>query len=492
MKLAFGYIRRSSHKQKENYSVEIQKAHIQEFANRNGFEVPDEFIIIEDITSAFNKRASERKELMRMRDMMIETNTPRVIFYEESRMDRTAFSFVLDFYRPLLEKLPNVEMFTTKSAEPLNPDDVQTQMILLLARQESEIKSDRAIGSLITRLENEEDIRPGSKVPYGYDQVKKKLIPNYKAEIVTFIYYLQSWGTSMGKIASVLNEAAIPSPQGKLWRPSTVENILKNPIYTGVLKWDIRKDKNKKIYEIKDFNDPVVDRFLLQLNENNIKLQNLYGRLDTPFLFLNKLFCSHCNDKLQTQNGSTTRNGKKYYYQYYVCKNCNYKLEIHDIHENLMPKILKRVHDLVLSEDIKASTIEYLNTIEEFLNVNISSIKERIDIYSAKGCIAIEQGDRELELMAKKLQSQVLSSLHSFQESQRILAELIETAQSDLFFDRFKQILQLQLGGSEKRLIILYFVDKVLVSPEQPLQVLYRQNVFESFQILPAGQSTES
>lgn len=114
MSLAFGYIRRSSHKQKENYSVEFQKSTIQDFARRKGFEVPDDFIFIEDVTSAYNKRASQRKELMRMRNLMIETNIPRVIFYEESRMDRTAYSFVLDFYRPLLEKLPNIEVYTTK------------------------------------------------------------------------------------------------------------------------------------------------------------------------------------------------------------------------------------------------------------------------------------------------------------------------------------------------------------------------------------------
>ena len=36
MNLAFGYIRRSSYKQLENNSVEIQKSHIQDYARRNG------------------------------------------------------------------------------------------------------------------------------------------------------------------------------------------------------------------------------------------------------------------------------------------------------------------------------------------------------------------------------------------------------------------------------------------------------------------------
>ena len=483
--LAFGYIRRSSYKQQENNSVEIQKAHIQEFALRKGVEVPDDFIFIEDVTSAFSKRASKRKELMRLQQMMIETNIPRVIFYEESRMDRTGYTFVLDFYRPLIEKLPNIEVYTTNSEEPFNPDHPQTKIALLLYRQESEIKSERALGSLIADLENGDEIRPGSKVPYGYDQVNKKLIPNEKAEIVTFIYYLHSWGTSMGKIASLLNEAAIPSPQGKSWRSSSVENILKNPVYTGKLMWTVYKDSSKsKSYEFKDCHEPLIDHFFLHLNENNIKLQKEFGRLDTPFLFLNKLSCHLCHNKLQTQNGSTTRNGQKYFYQYYVCKSCNYKLDMNDVHDALLPTILKHVQELACSDNTKSATIEYLNKIANNLKENIVEIENRIDKLLAKGSIANEQNDREFELIFHNVQSRLLNTLKELLNTQHVLAELYESLQSGMFFDRFKTILNSQLGETEKRLIILYFVDKVLVSPDQPLQTLYRENAFESFQLL--------
>lgn len=208
MNLAFGYIRRSSYKQQENNSLELQKSHIKEYAQRNNFTVPDEFMIIEDVTSAFSKRANQRKELMRLKNMMIKTKVPRVIFYEESRMDRTGYTFVLDFYRPLQAIFPEVEVYTTNETEPFNPNNPRTQIALLLFRQESEIKSERAVARLLADLEDDNIIRPGAKVPYGYNQVNKKLVPNEKGEIVSFIYFLQSWGTSMGKIASILNDAS--------------------------------------------------------------------------------------------------------------------------------------------------------------------------------------------------------------------------------------------------------------------------------------------
>ncbi|MDM5336364.1 recombinase family protein [Fictibacillus enclensis] len=321
MNLAFGYVRRSSYKQQENNSVEIQKAYIQELAKRKNVSVPEEFIYVEDVTSAYAKRAKQRKELMRLKNMMIERGIDKVIFYEESRMDRTGYSFVLDFYRPLQDHFPNLEVYSTTSDTPFDPSDFRTKITLLLYRQESEIKSERAIASLTSFLNNEEKLRPGSKCPYGYELVNKKLLPNEDADIVTFIYYLQSWGLSMQKIAAVLNDASIPSPSGKVWRSSSIEAILKNKVYTGTLTWNVHKGKEPKLYEFNDFSEPLIDDFLIKLITANTKLQKKYGRLDTPFIFLNKLFCRQCNEKLLTQNGSTTGEGKKYYYQYFVSAN---------------------------------------------------------------------------------------------------------------------------------------------------------------------------
>jgi DNA invertase Pin-like site-specific DNA recombinase len=197
LKSAFAYIRRSSYKQQENNSVEIQKQHIQEFAKRNQLFVPDELIYIEDVTSAYSKRADQRKKLMEMGERMVEMNIPTVIFHDISRMDRTGYSFTIDFYRPMLEKLPELEVYTTGSNEPIDPEDTSIKMNFLLFQHESEVKSERAVGNLTTFLESKETYRPGSKTPYGYNQIKKQkhqqqLEPNENADIVSFIFFLSS------------------------------------------------------------------------------------------------------------------------------------------------------------------------------------------------------------------------------------------------------------------------------------------------------------
>lgn len=129
---------------------------------------------------------------MRLKHRMLETNIPRVIFSEISRMDRTVYTFVQGFYKPLSSHFSNLEIYTTDADDPWDPENPQVQLSLLLFRQESEIKSERVLGCFISDLENEEIKHPGSAVLYGYDQKNKQLIPNNKANIVTFIFFLHS------------------------------------------------------------------------------------------------------------------------------------------------------------------------------------------------------------------------------------------------------------------------------------------------------------
>ncbi|WP_430495328.1 recombinase family protein [Rossellomorea marisflavi] len=483
MTMAFGYIRRSSYKQQDNNSVEIQKSHIIEFANKKGLTVPEEFIVIEDVTSAFKKRASQRKELMRLKSLMIETKIANVIFYEESRMDRTAYTFVLDFYRPLKAELPDIAIYTTNSEEPFNPENEQNKIAFLLHRQESEIKSDRAVGNLIAHLESGEKNRPGSKVPYGYDQVNNILYPNEHAEVVMFIYYLHSWGVSMNKIATSLNEAEVLSPSGKAWRSSTIENILKNPVYTGTLHWEVQKSKEKKSYKFPDNHEPLIDNHLKQISEINVDLQKNFGRLDTPFLFLNKLSCNDCRNLLTSQNGSTKRNGVHYSYQYYVCKCCNYKIEIEELHKQLLPDIFKHIQSFNTNAELNEASKAHLSSMNHFIQDNIENHKKKIDKARAKGCIAEEEGDTELKQLADNLVLRLESTVDDLRLYSDAVHELLGSFESGDFLLRFSICLNAKLSITEKRLMILYFVQDVTISPVKAPRIYFSENLFE--QLLP-------
>ncbi|WML57455.1 recombinase family protein [Neobacillus sp. PS2-9] len=494
MKLAFAYIRRSSYKQQKNNSVEIQKQHIQEFAKRNNLFVPVELIFIEDVTSAYSKRAAQRKQLMKMSEKMVEMNIPTVIFHDISRMDRTGYSFTIDFYRPMLEKLPELEVYTTDSNKPLDPEDTSIKMNFLLFQHESEVKSERAVGNLTTFLENNETFRPGSKTPYGYNQIKKQkhqqqLEPNENADIVAFIFFLSSWGKSLQKIAIILNEANIPSPKGGTWRSSTVENILKNPVYTGKLTWDIpkRTDGGKKQFVFEDSHPAIINKFQPQLIKLNNQLQKTFGRIDTPFLFLNKVKCRHCNQLLSTQNASTRRNGIKYPYYYYVCKNCGYKVNIQEVHDRFIPLILKRVMELLSRHQIEPQTLSFINQMIDEVENSINSKDQLLKKLEEKLKIARDLKDRELELKILEFIQEHKNSLKEYTICQENLKTTYQLVEKDQFFSRFNEILDHRLGADEIRLIILYFVDYLVLSTDQEPQLHFKSNIFSNLIDKPIG-----
>lgn len=482
-KLAFGYIRRSSHKQLDNNSIDIQKQRIQEYAKRNKMNIPDEFIFTDDATSGYSIPANKRTELMRLAEKMIELNIDRVVFNDTSRMDRTGSTFILYFYRRLIEQLPNLKVYTTDSDQPIDPKSPKTKLDFLIAQNESENKSVRAIGSLINVLIQEPNFRPGSKTPFGYDQIDKKLYPNEDAEIVLFIFYLYSWGHSLNKIASILNEADIPSPSGSKWRSSSIENILKNPVYTGNLHWKISKYKEgENQFFFKNTHTPIVNNFLIQLHNLNKQLQRNYGRLDTSFLFLNKLHCEHCSEVLKTQNGSTKRNNKKYDYFYYVCSNCNYKIEARELELILLSDIMEKVHNLVVNRCFKSSTLEYIDQMTKETEKKLQEKDVVINTLSQKLLEAKNYDDCQLQQL-------ILSSIERHKNEANTLKhcltelEILSDAVSDnLFFSRFHHILTNELDCVEKRLIILYFIDFIKISKENlKFKIRYKTNIFEDF-----------
>jgi DNA invertase Pin-like site-specific DNA recombinase len=92
-------------------------------------------------------------------------------------------------------------------------------------------------------------------VPYGYrrnagpDGVKsdptkdaKALVPHDEhTKIVKQIFALRLQGQRIAAIVRILNDAGVPSPKGRRWSRSTVETIVKNEVYTGVVKLGERR-----------------------------------------------------------------------------------------------------------------------------------------------------------------------------------------------------------------------------------------------------------
>jgi DNA invertase Pin-like site-specific DNA recombinase len=90
-------------------------------------------------------------------------------------------------------------------------------------------------------------------VPYGYQRNNgndpskdtKALVPHPEhAAVVKRIFKLRLQGQRVAAIVRILNDAGVPSPTGRKWSRGTVEAIVKNERYTGVVILGGRRNEN--------------------------------------------------------------------------------------------------------------------------------------------------------------------------------------------------------------------------------------------------------
>lgn len=296
MELACAYIRYSSNKQEGNNSVEVQRSEIMNAASKNDHHLPNQLIFIDRKTSAYHKKATQRSGLLELKKT-VKTNREIqfIYFYDYSRVDRTVYSFVEEFYYDLKQYRPDIQIFICTTGSTFDPEDPRTKLEFILANYESAKKARNITDTQIRLIENNE--RPGARSPYGYRMQFKKLYPNEDAPNVLWIFFLYSNGISMPKIARILNTDKVKPPQGVKWRANTVREILQNKRYTGKLAWTFERRIIRK-YEFTDVHEPIVPEFLYRLVEMNKKMKERMERFDTKFLLSNLVRCSLCHSPL--------------------------------------------------------------------------------------------------------------------------------------------------------------------------------------------------
>ena len=94
----------------------------------------------------------------------------------------------------------------------------------------------------------------GSIPPYGYERVKIRNDKGYtlniiedEAKIVRLIYKWYTGENRLGisLIMNKLNEMKVPTRKGGDWTTSTLRNVLSNPVYIGLIRWNGRPEKKK-------------------------------------------------------------------------------------------------------------------------------------------------------------------------------------------------------------------------------------------------------
>jgi hypothetical protein len=182
------------------------------------------------------------------------------------------------------------------------------RMALVFAQLEREQTSERVLDVMTYRATLGQ--YNGGTVPFGYICANKTLeISKAKQPIIELIFslFLKSFSTTA--VSNHLNDAKIPSPSSAIWTETSIEGILKNPIYKGHIRWKnvIYPAQHQPIIA------PSIWDTVQQVFESK-RLQNV--RTKTHALLQKLAHCGLCNTPLVP---SFAYNRSKTKYTYYRC-----------------------------------------------------------------------------------------------------------------------------------------------------------------------------
>lgn len=130
-------------------------------------------------------------------------------------------------------------------------DEEYTEFGMFMARKELKMINRRLQRGRIASVKEGNYI--ATRPPYGYDIFKndrgeRYLVPHpEQANVVRLIFEWYADGNEgTNKIANRLNEMGFKSYEGKGWIASSVLNIIKNAVYTGLIQWKKKESKKSK------------------------------------------------------------------------------------------------------------------------------------------------------------------------------------------------------------------------------------------------------
>ena len=331
-------------------------------------------------------------------------------------------------------KYSNTKIITPiKIYDPNNEfDEEYFEFGLFMARREYKIINRRLIRG--RQISAQEGKFLGSIPPYGYDKIKLdkqkgySLKPNIEqAETVRLIFDLfvnKSLGSTI--IAKKLNELEQKSENKKIWLPTTIRDVLKNPVYIGNIR--INSKPTKKITKngeikttrvrdnncvvVKGLHEPIIDLKLWEKSQKNL-LENNPAKVKKGFELKNPLaglvYCGKCGKSVIRR--SDQRGFETIICQTINCDNAACKLEV-----------------------LENKIVEALEKWTENYKLRFPETKENKNETNAKIFKNINSKLKELEEQSKNIYDLLergVYDISKFLERQKIIAEKIQSVEKE-------------------------------------------------------------
>lgn len=417
IKKAVCYLRYSPGPDQDENSIIGQRKVINEFAEREGYIIVDEYI-----DRAATGTKADRTNFLRMIADSERGLFQFVIVYQLDRFSRNRTD--RSIYRGILNK-NGVKLISAKENISDNSSGIILQGVLeTLAEYYSVELSEKIKRGYSTKAA--QCLYLGGTVPLGYfiDEHKHFQIDSATAGYVQNIFEMYADGKTIREINDYLNQQNISSNRGNSFTKNSLSKLFRNKRYTGVYTF---KDIEVPNGIPRIISDELYERVQQRMGEK--KKASSKGKAVEEYILTPKLLCGHCKarineDVLMSGESGTSKTGKLH--TYYKCYSSRKK--------KCDKKVVKKkyIEDLVVDLARKQLTDENLEIIitevekiykSEQDNSNLKRLKKQLrDCETATENLlkALEQGqavdiitDR---LVKKQVESQEIKKLIAKEE----------------------------------------------------------------------------
>ena len=244
VKYAYGYIRVSTHDQEE-ISPDSQEHLLRDYASKNNIVI---LKIFTDLGIS-GRKANKRPGFQEMIGLAKGDDHPvdQILVWKFSRFARNQEESIV--YKSLLKKQHNVDVVSV--SEPLS-DNPFGSLIERIIEWMDEYYSIRLSGEVYRGMK-ENALRGAyqARPPLGYKVVehgKPPVIVPEEAKIVRTIFEkYTNEGMSFFDIARYLNSLGLKTSHGKPFERRSVEYIIQNPSYCGMIRWNRTENSTNRI-----------------------------------------------------------------------------------------------------------------------------------------------------------------------------------------------------------------------------------------------------
>lgn len=371
MRIAAAYIRVSTDDQVE-YSPASQLEKIKEYAKRNNYILPDEYIYMDEGISG--RHTQNRKAFNNMIGVAKSKPKPfdAILVWKFSRFARNREDSIV--YKSMLRKQCGIDVISI--SENLGDDKMSVLIEALIEAMDEYYSinlSEEVKRGMTEKVSRGEAVTAPS---FGYNIKNGQYIPDEEtAPVIKKIFTDYLNGVGMRRIAQTINDSGYRTKRGNRFENRTIQYILNNPVYIGKIRWT-PTGKNKRNFDnpdtiiINGSHEPLVD--IETWNKVQEKLKSApktkYMRQEsakTPFMLQGLVRCSACGATLcQSVNHTSLQ---CYAYAHGKCT-VSHSISI------------KKINGIVIDAlEKSAMTGDFKLEIQPKQNINIDNIPSQIE-----------------------------------------------------------------------------------------------------------------